>query len=106
MNFRIGHGYDLHRLVEDRRLILGGVDIPFEKGKEIVFNALKPLGDTYINDLKKAFDGISISQRDSINALYRGRDVAQEVLEGKSLLLPNNLFIWASMNTSDRACFR
>ena len=32
MNFRIGHGYDLHRLVEDRRLILGGVDIPFEKG--------------------------------------------------------------------------
>ena len=31
-------------------------DIPFEKGKEIVFNALKPLGDTYINDLKKAFD--------------------------------------------------
>ena len=31
-------------------------DIPFEKGKEIVFNALKPLGSTYINDLKKAFD--------------------------------------------------
>lgn len=31
-------------------------DIPFEKGKEIVFNALKPLGDKYINDLKKAFD--------------------------------------------------
>ncbi len=31
-------------------------DIPFEKGKEIVFNALKPLGNTYINDLKKAFD--------------------------------------------------
>jgi 2-C-methyl-D-erythritol 4-phosphate cytidylyltransferase/2-C-methyl-D-erythritol 2,4-cyclodiphosphate synthase len=29
---RIGHGYDVHRLVPDRRLILGGVDIPFEKG--------------------------------------------------------------------------
>ena len=29
---RIGHGYDAHRLTEDRRLILGGVDIPFEKG--------------------------------------------------------------------------
>ena len=29
---RIGHGYDVHRLVEDRRLILGGVEIPFEKG--------------------------------------------------------------------------
>ena len=29
---RIGHGYDVHRLVEDRKLILGGVEIPFEKG--------------------------------------------------------------------------
>ena len=29
---RIGHGYDVHRLVEGRRLILGGVEIPDEKG--------------------------------------------------------------------------
>lgn len=29
---RIGHGYDVHRLVSGRRLIIGGVDIPFEKG--------------------------------------------------------------------------
>ena len=29
---RIGHGYDVHKLVEDRKLILGGVMIPFEKG--------------------------------------------------------------------------
>ena len=29
---RIGHGYDVHRLVEGRALILGGVHIPFEKG--------------------------------------------------------------------------
>ncbi len=29
---RIGHGYDVHRLVEDRELILGGVKIPYEKG--------------------------------------------------------------------------
>jgi len=29
---RIGHGYDAHRLVEGRKLILGGVEIPFEKG--------------------------------------------------------------------------
>ncbi len=29
---RIGHGYDVHRLVEGRRLVLGGVEIPFEKG--------------------------------------------------------------------------
>ena len=32
MNIRIGNGYDLHRLVSDRRLVLGGVEIPYEKG--------------------------------------------------------------------------
>ena len=31
---RIGHGYDAHRLVEDRPLVLGGVRIPYEKGLE------------------------------------------------------------------------
>lgn len=31
-NLRIGHGYDVHRLVEGRKLILGGVDIPWERG--------------------------------------------------------------------------
>ena len=29
---RIGHGYDVHRLTENRKLILGGVEIPYEKG--------------------------------------------------------------------------
>lgn len=29
---RIGHGYDVHRLVEERKLILGGVEIPYERG--------------------------------------------------------------------------
>ncbi len=32
MSVRIGHGYDVHRLTEGRRLVLGGVDIPFELG--------------------------------------------------------------------------
>ena len=31
-NLRIGHGYDVHRLVEGRRCIIGGVDIPYERG--------------------------------------------------------------------------
>ena len=30
--YRIGHGYDVHRLVPERKLILGGVEIPFERG--------------------------------------------------------------------------
>ena len=32
MNFRIGEGYDVHRLAEGRKCIIGGVEIPFEKG--------------------------------------------------------------------------
>ena len=32
MDMRIGHGYDVHRLVSDRPLILGGVTIPYEQG--------------------------------------------------------------------------
>lgn len=32
MNMRIGHGYDVHRLVEGRKCIIGGVDIPHETG--------------------------------------------------------------------------
>lgn len=31
-DFRIGHGYDVHRLTENRKLFIGGVEIPFEKG--------------------------------------------------------------------------
>lgn len=32
MNMRVGHGYDVHRLVEGRKLILGGVDVPHTLG--------------------------------------------------------------------------
>ncbi len=32
INFRVGHGYDVHRLTENRKCIIGGVDIPHEKG--------------------------------------------------------------------------
>ena len=31
-NLRIGHGYDVHRLTQGRKLILGGVEIPYERG--------------------------------------------------------------------------
>jgi 2-C-methyl-D-erythritol 2,4-cyclodiphosphate synthase len=32
MELRLGQGYDVHRLVEGRKLLLGGVSVPFEKG--------------------------------------------------------------------------
>ena len=31
-DLRIGHGYDVHRLTEGRRLVLGGVDVPYDRG--------------------------------------------------------------------------
>lgn len=55
--------------------------------------------------LQKAFAGLYIAQKDKINALYKGKDVVSQVLDGDILLLPNNLYIWATMNTSDQSLF-
>ena len=60
---RIGHGYDVHRLVPDRRLILGGVDIPYEKGllghsdADVLVHALMDalLGAAAMGDIGKLF---------------------------------------------------
>lgn len=55
--------------------------------------------------LQKAFKGLDIPQKHNINAMYEDRDVVKEVLDGDLLLLPNNLYVWATMNTSDQSLF-
>lgn len=60
---RIGHGYDVHKLVEGRRLILGGVEIPYERGllghsdADVLTHALMDalLGAAALGDIGKLF---------------------------------------------------
>ena len=60
---RIGHGYDVHRLTEGRKLILGGVDIPYEKGllghsdADVLAHAIMDsiLGALALGDIGKLF---------------------------------------------------
>lgn len=60
---RIGHGYDVHRLVENRKLILGGVDIPYEKGllghsdADVLLHAISDalLGAAALGDIGRHF---------------------------------------------------
>ncbi len=70
---RIGHGYDVHKLVENRKLILGGVDIPYEKGllghsdADVLLHAVSDalLGAAALGDIGKHFPDTDMAFKDA-----------------------------------------
>ena len=85
---RIGHGYDVHRLVEGRKLILGGVDIPYEKGllghsdADVLAHAIMDalLGAAALGDIGKLFpdNDPAYEGADSMKLLARVAEVLDE----------------------------
>ncbi|MBR4095852.1 MAG: 2-C-methyl-D-erythritol 2,4-cyclodiphosphate synthase [Oscillospiraceae bacterium] len=85
---RIGHGYDVHKLVEGRKLILGGVDIPHETGllghsdADVVVHAVMDamLGALALGDIGKHFPDTDpvYSGADSIMLLKRVTEIIAE----------------------------
>ena len=85
---RVGHGYDVHRLVEDRKLIIGGVEIPYEKGllghsdadvlTHAVMDAL--LGAAALGDIGKHFPDTDMRYKgaDSIKLLEHVASLLEE----------------------------
>ena len=93
--FRIGHGYDVHRLVEDRALILGGVRIPFEKGllghsdADVLLHAIMDalLGAAALGDIGRHFP--------DNDDRYKGADSILLTKEVRSILDENG---WRVVN--------
>ena len=89
---RIGMGYDVHKLVEDRKLIMGGVDIPYEKGllghsdADVLVHAIMDalLGASALGDIGKHFP--------DTDPQYKGIS-SIELLKHVGKLLDENLYI-------------
>lgn len=84
---RIGHGYDVHRLVEGRKLILGGVDVPYAKGllghsdADVLLHAISDaiLGAIGEGDIGRHFPDTDPAYKgaDSIKLLRHVMDLAE-----------------------------
>lgn len=92
---RIGHGYDVHRLTPGRRLVLGGVEVPYELGllghsdADVLTHALMDalLGAAGLGDIGKAFPD-SDPAYEGISSLLLLKRV-MELLAGKGLRVGN-----------------
>ena len=94
-DFRIGHGYDVHRLVEGRRMILGGVEIPHTLGllghsdADVLIHAVMDalIGAIGEGDIGKKFPDTDMAYKDisSMNLLVR----VKEMLDKKAASVVN-----------------
>lgn len=92
-SLRIGNGFDVHRLVEDRKLILGGVDIPYEKGllghsdADVLVHAIMDalLGAATLGDIGKHFP--------DTDDKYKGISSIELLKKVKNLINDNNYII-------------
>ena len=73
---RVGLGYDIHRLIEGRRLLLGGIELPFEKGEDghsdgdVLFHAITDavLGAAGLGDIGSFFPPEDMQWKDADSA--------------------------------------
>lgn len=92
---RIGHGYDVHRLVPERKLILGGVEIPYEMGllghsdADVLVHAIMDsmLGALALGDIGKHFPDNDMSFKDIDSMVLLKKVVA--LIEEKGYRLSN-----------------
>lgn len=92
---RIGMGYDVHRLTEDRKLIIGGMEIPYEKGllghsdADVLLHAIMDalLGAAALGDIGKHFPDTDPAYK-GISSMELLRKVG-ELLEEHSFLIEN-----------------
>ena len=108
---RIGHGYDVHKLTEGRKLILGGVDIPYDKGllghsdADVLTHAIMDalLGAAALGDIGKlfpdndpAYEGNSIDDQmeqlgDDLEDFFRFRENKSKTKSTKALAATLNI---------------
>ena len=92
---RIGHGYDVHRFAENRELILGGVNIPYEKGllghsdADVLLHAISDalLGAAALGDIGKHFPDNDDSFKNIDSRILLRRVVS--LLKGKGYKIGN-----------------
>ena len=102
MDYRIGFSKDIHKLVENRKLIIGGVAIPFEKGElahsdgDVLYHALAEsiLGALALGDLGKHFPDTSNETLDMDSSLIVSKVVSMMLDKGYEV---NNVDIFVSL---------